>query len=122
VATRELTTPSRLMTWQMRGALVAGDVITTATAGAEGAARIGNAADPAQRNGAQQGAESRDGKPDREATATGPQAVAPGNLQLPASPPERETETAPAETAPAETAQAKTPQNQTTQNKAASAR
>ena len=35
-ATRELTTASRLMTWQMRGALVAGDVLTTATAGAEG--------------------------------------------------------------------------------------
>jgi GTP diphosphokinase / guanosine-3',5'-bis(diphosphate) 3'-diphosphatase len=103
------------MTWQMRGALVAGDVITTATAGAEGAARIGDAADPAQRNGAQQGAESRDGKPDREATATGPQAVVPGNLQPPASPRERETETA-------QTTQNQTTQNQATQNEAAPAR
>src|SRR5450756_3225765 len=38
-STRGLTTVSRLVTWQMRGALVAGDVITTATADAEGPAR-----------------------------------------------------------------------------------
>ncbi|HEY0932540.1 MAG TPA: RelA/SpoT family protein, partial [Trebonia sp.] len=60
----------------MRGALVAGDVITTATAGADGAARIGETADCAQQDG-----------PDRnetdQETVPGPQSDAPANLLLP---------------------------------------
>jgi len=63
------------MTWQMRGALVAGDVLTTATAGAEGAARIGESADSAQLNGQDRG------ETDQVTTATGPQTVTPANLQ-----------------------------------------
>jgi guanosine-3',5'-bis(diphosphate) 3'-pyrophosphohydrolase len=68
---------------------VAGDVITTATAGAEETARIREAADPAQHNGAQRGGKSRESNPDRE-TATAPQPAAPGNLQLPARQGEQE--------------------------------
>src|SRR5262245_33503313 len=63
------------MSWQMRGALVAGDVMTTATAGAGGAARIEKTADSAQVNGQVRG------DTDQE-TATRPQAGAPGNLQV----------------------------------------
>ena len=58
---------------------MAGDVMTTATAGAEGAARIGESADRAQLDG--QGR----GETDQE-TATRPQAGTPGNLQVPARP------------------------------------
>jgi GTP diphosphokinase / guanosine-3',5'-bis(diphosphate) 3'-diphosphatase len=54
---------------------VAGDVLTTATAGAGGAARIGEPADSAQGNG-QVGSDTDQG------TATRPQASAPGNLQV----------------------------------------
>src|ERR1700722_2616490 len=61
------------MTWQMRGALVAGDVITTATAGAGETARIGETADPAQRGG-------RDRGETDQLTATGPDSGAPENL------------------------------------------
>jgi GTP pyrophosphokinase len=53
---------------------VAGDVLTTATAGAEGAARIGETADSAQSSG-QNGAETD------QLTATRPQAGTPGNLK-----------------------------------------
>ncbi len=58
---------------------MAGDVMTTATAGAEGAARIGESADRAQLDG--QGR----GETDQE-TATRPQAGTPGNLQVPPRP------------------------------------
>ena len=54
---------------------MAGDVLTTATAGAGGAARIGEPADSAQGNG-QVGSDTDQG------TATRPQASAPGNLQV----------------------------------------
>src|ERR1700685_1648172 len=63
----------------MRGALVAGDVITTATAGAEGAARNGETADSAQLNGHDRTAAD-------QVTATGPQAGAPSNHQVQPSP------------------------------------
>src|SRR6185437_11642606 len=63
------------MSWQMRGALVAGDVMTTATAGAGGAARIEKTADSAQVNG------QVSSDTDQE-TATRPQAGAPGNSQV----------------------------------------
>jgi hypothetical protein len=56
---------------------VAGDVMTTATAGAEGAARIGESADSAQLNGQDPGETD-------QVTATGPQAGAPDDLQIPA--------------------------------------
>src|SRR5689334_24928061 len=69
------------MTWQMRGALVAGDVMTTATAGAEGAARIGDSADSAQLNGHSRGETD-------QATATRPQTGTPDNVQVPARPQE----------------------------------
>src|SRR3984893_6138283 len=62
------------MTWQMRGALVAGDVLTTATAGAEGAARIGESADSAQLSGQDRGETD-------QVTVPGPQTVTPANLQ-----------------------------------------
>src|ERR1700722_19046363 len=65
------------MTWQMRGALVAGDVLTTATAGAGETARIGETADPAQRGG-------RDRGETDQVTAAGPESGVPENL--PASP------------------------------------
>src|ERR1700761_6491451 len=58
------------MTWQMRGALVAGDVLTTATASAGETARIGESADSAQLNGQDHGETD-------QVTASGPQAVAP---------------------------------------------
>jgi GTP diphosphokinase / guanosine-3',5'-bis(diphosphate) 3'-diphosphatase len=60
---------------------VAGDVLTTATAGAEGPARIGESADSAQLSGQDRGETD-------QATATGPQTGAPDNLQVPASPQE----------------------------------
>ena len=60
---------------------MAGDVMTTATAGAEGAARNGETADSAQPGG-----HTRT-EADQE-TATRPQAGAPGNLQVPSSPAE----------------------------------
>src|SRR5580704_15116868 len=63
----------------MRGALVAGDVLTTATAGAEGAARNGETADSAQPGG-------HDRTEADQVTATGPQAGVPGNLQVQPSP------------------------------------
>ena len=77
---------------------MAGDVLTTATAGADETARIGEAADPAQQNGTQQngtqrGVEGRDSDPDR-ATAAEPEPVMPGNLQLPARSQEPETQAA----------------------------
>jgi GTP diphosphokinase / guanosine-3',5'-bis(diphosphate) 3'-diphosphatase len=53
---------------------VAGDVLTTATAGAEGAARIGESADSAQLSGQDRGETD-------QVTATRPQAVTPANLQ-----------------------------------------
>src|ERR1700757_5121871 len=65
----------------MRGALVAGDVITTATVGAEGAARIGEPADTAQLNGQDPGETD-------QVTAPGPQPGTPDNLQVPARPQE----------------------------------
>jgi guanosine-3',5'-bis(diphosphate) 3'-pyrophosphohydrolase len=69
------------MSWQMRGALVAGDVLTTATAGAGGAARIGDGADSAQQDG-----QDRDATD--QVTATRPEPDAPENLQVsPASRP-----------------------------------
>ena len=58
---------------------MAGDVMTTATAGAGEAARIGESADSAQ-----QGEEDR-GETD-QVMATGPQVGAPDNLQVPACP------------------------------------
>ena len=60
---------------------MAGDVMTTATAGAEGAARIGESADSAQRNGHSRGDTD-------QATATGPQTGMPDNVQVPARPQE----------------------------------
>ena len=54
---------------------MAGEVLTTATAGAGGAARIGETADPAQQDGAGSGETD-------QVTATRPQARAPENLQL----------------------------------------
>src|SRR6201995_2908099 len=69
----------------MRGALVAGDVMTTATAGAEGAARIGESVDTAQLNGQDRGETD-------QKTATRPQPGVPDNIQVPARPqPERTT-------------------------------
>src|SRR5262249_30092919 len=68
-STRGLTTASRLLVRQMRGALVAGDVMTT-TAGAEGAARIGESADPDPRSGRERS---------ETGTATRPGATTPGN-------------------------------------------
>src|SRR3984957_17364225 len=65
------------MTWQMRGALVAGDVLTTATAGAGETARIRETADPAQRGGRARGETD-------QVTAAGPESGVPENL--PASP------------------------------------
>jgi GTP diphosphokinase / guanosine-3',5'-bis(diphosphate) 3'-diphosphatase len=56
---------------------VAGDVMTTATAGAEGAARIGKSADSAQLGGQDRGETD-------QVTATGPQTGASGNLHVPA--------------------------------------
>ena len=53
---------------------MAGDVLTTATAGAEGAARIGESADSAQLSGQDCGETD-------QVTATGPQTVTPANLQ-----------------------------------------
>ena len=58
---------------------MAGDVMTTATAGAEGAARIGESADSAQLNG-------QDRHETDQETATRPQAGTPSNLQVPARP------------------------------------
>ena len=58
---------------------MAGDVMTTAMAGAEGAARDGESAASAQLNGQEHGETS-------PVTATGPQAGAPGNVQVPARP------------------------------------
>jgi guanosine-3',5'-bis(diphosphate) 3'-pyrophosphohydrolase len=55
---------------------LAGDVMTTATAGAEGAARIGESVDSAQLGGQDRGETD-------QATATRPQAGAPDNLHLP---------------------------------------
>ena len=52
---------------------MAGDVLTTATAGAEGAARIGESADSAQLSGQDRGETD-------QVTATGPQTVTPANL------------------------------------------
>jgi guanosine-3',5'-bis(diphosphate) 3'-pyrophosphohydrolase len=76
---------------------VAGDVMTTATAGAGGTARIGGSADSAQGNGHGRGETS-------QVAATRPQTGAPGNLQVPAHQPEtppRETpQSSPGETAP----------------------
>src|SRR5689334_8618060 len=69
------------MTWQMRGALVAGDVMTTATAGAGEAARIGESADSAQHNGQRHGETG-------QVTATRPPTGAPDNVQVPARPQE----------------------------------
>jgi len=60
---------------------VAGDVMTTATAGAEGAARIGDSADSAQLNGHSRGETD-------QATATRPQTGTPDNVQVPARPQE----------------------------------
>jgi GTP diphosphokinase / guanosine-3',5'-bis(diphosphate) 3'-diphosphatase len=60
---------------------VAGDVMTTATAGAGGTARIGEPADCAQA-----GEESR--SETDQVTATRPQASTPGNLQVPGRPEE----------------------------------
>ena len=53
---------------------MAGDVLTTATAGAEGAARIGESADSAQLSGQDRGETD-------QVTVTGPQTVTPANLQ-----------------------------------------
>jgi guanosine-3',5'-bis(diphosphate) 3'-pyrophosphohydrolase len=58
---------------------VAGDVMTTAMAGAEGAARNGESVDPAQLDG-------QDNGETNQGTATGPQTGAPGNVQVPARP------------------------------------
>src|ERR1700757_2148730 len=58
----------------MRGALVAGDVLTTATAGAKEAARNGETADSAQPGG-------HDRTEADQETATRPQAGTPGNLR-----------------------------------------
>src|SRR6201996_1319257 len=63
----------------MRGALVAGDVMTTATAGAGGAARIGEAVDTAQFDGQDRGETD-------QMTATRPQPDVPDNIQVPARP------------------------------------
>jgi GTP pyrophosphokinase len=60
---------------------VAGDVLTTATAGAEGAARIGESADIAQLNGQDRGETD-------QVTATRPHTGTPDNLQVPESPQE----------------------------------
>jgi GTP diphosphokinase / guanosine-3',5'-bis(diphosphate) 3'-diphosphatase len=78
----------------MRGALVAGEVITTATAGAEGAARNGETADSAQLNGHNRTAADQE-------TATGPQPGTPGNLQVRASASAPETRQTRRELAPA---------------------
>src|ERR1700734_657326 len=74
------------MTWQMRGALVAGDVMTTATAGAGETARIGESADSAQLNGQDHGETD-------QVTATRPQTGTPPLQQSPdkQSPPEGTT-------------------------------
>jgi GTP pyrophosphokinase len=63
----------------MRGALVAGDVMTTATAGAGGAARIGESVDTAQLEGQDRGETD-------QISATRPQPGVPGNIQVPARP------------------------------------
>ena len=60
---------------------MAGDVLTTATAGAGGAARIEESADCAQRGGQDRGETD-------QVTATRPQVGAPGNLQVPDRPQE----------------------------------
>ena len=57
---------------------MAGDVMTTATAGAGGTARIGEPTDSAQLNGHGRGETD-------QATATGPQVGMPGDLQVPES-------------------------------------
>jgi GTP diphosphokinase / guanosine-3',5'-bis(diphosphate) 3'-diphosphatase len=72
---------------------VAGDVMTTAMAGAEGAARDGESAASAQLNGQEHDETSR-------VTATGPQAGSPGNVQVPARP-ARQTRQGPASAAQA---------------------
>ncbi len=58
---------------------MAGDVMTTATAGAEGAARTGETADSAQPGGHNRTEAD-------QVTVTGPPAGTPGNLQVPSSP------------------------------------
>src|ERR1700722_5921883 len=73
----------------MRGALVAGEVVTTATPGAEGAARNGETTDSAQLNG-------HDRTEADQETATGPQTCMPGNLQVRASAAAAETPPPPA--------------------------
>src|ERR1700722_13814664 len=73
----------------MRGALVAGEVVTTATPGAEGAARNGETTDSAQLNG-------HDRTEADQETATGPQTGMPGNLQVRASAAAAETRPRPA--------------------------
>jgi GTP diphosphokinase / guanosine-3',5'-bis(diphosphate) 3'-diphosphatase len=60
---------------------VAGEVMTTATAGAEGAARVGESADSAQLNGHSRGETD-------QATATTPRTGTPDNVQVPARPQE----------------------------------
>ncbi len=76
---------------------MAGDVMTTATAGAGGTARIGGSADSAQSNGHGRGETD-------QAAATRPQAGAPGNVQVPAhqreTPPRETPQSSPGETAP----------------------
>ena len=63
---------------------MAGDVLTTATAGADETARIGEPAETAQDNG-----QDRENEPDR-VTAAGPRPGTPRNLQLPDPPQEPE--------------------------------
>jgi hypothetical protein len=92
---------------------VAGDVMTTATAGAEGAARIGESADRAQQDGPGRGETD-------QVTATGPQPGVPDNLQVPALPGETPPSTSEGET-PREPGRAARPTRQTRQGPAPAA-
>jgi GTP diphosphokinase / guanosine-3',5'-bis(diphosphate) 3'-diphosphatase len=92
---------------------VAGDVMTTATAGAEGAARIGEPADRAQPGGPDRGETD-------QVTATGPQPGEPDNLQVPALPQETPPPSPEGET-PREPGRATRPTRQTRQGLAPAA-